>query len=85
MVEWRFQGFPDRGVPITSIDSGLYFDRNTQLFGTNFRQTLEPRAYYLYVPEEDQDEIPGVRHREYSFNYASLFRDNRFSGTRPHR
>ncbi len=75
-----FQDSPDRGVPITSIDSGLYFDRNTQLFGTNFRQTLEPRAYYLYVPEEEQDDIPVFDTAEYRFSYASLFRDNRFSG-----
>ncbi|WP_373389461.1 LPS-assembly protein LptD [Pseudomonas alcaligenes] len=75
-----FEDSPDRSVPIASIDSGLYFDRNTQLFGTNFRQTLEPRAYYLYVPDEDQDEIPVFDTGEYRFNYAALFRDNRFSG-----
>ncbi|WP_252273430.1 LPS-assembly protein LptD [Pseudomonas subflava] len=75
-----FEDSPDRSVPIFSLDSGLYFDRNTQLFGTNFRQTLEPRAYYLYVPNEDQDEIPVFDTGESTFNYASLFRDNRFSG-----
>ncbi|MDG9926105.1 MULTISPECIES: LPS-assembly protein LptD [unclassified Pseudomonas] len=75
-----FEDSPDRSVPIASIDSGLYFDRNTQWFGTSYRQTLEPRAYYLYVPEEEQDEIPVFDTGEYSFNYASLFRDNRFSG-----
>lgn len=75
-----FEDSPDRSVPIASIDSGLYFDRNTQLFGTNFRQTLEPRAYYLYVPDEDQDEIPVFDTGEYRFNYAALFRDNRFTG-----
>ncbi|MBD9483782.1 LPS-assembly protein LptD [Pseudomonas sp. PDM14] len=71
---------PDRNVPIASIDSGLYFDRNTQWFGTQYRQTLEPRLFYLYVPEEDQDEIPVFDTGEYTFNYSSLFRDNRFSG-----
>ena len=49
---------PNRGVGLFSLDSGLYFDRNTQLFGKDFRQTLEPRAFYLYVPEEDQTDIP---------------------------
>ncbi|WP_394560443.1 LPS-assembly protein LptD [Aquipseudomonas alcaligenes] len=75
-----FEDSPDRSVPIASIDSGLYFDRNTQWFGTNYRQTLEPRAYYLYVPEEDQDDIPVFDTGENTFSYASLWRDNRFSG-----
>lgn len=71
---------PDRSVPIFGLDSGLYFDRNTQWFGNSYRQTLEPRAFYLYVPEKDQDDIPVFDTGEYSFNYASLWRDNRFSG-----
>ncbi|MDD0842084.1 LPS-assembly protein LptD [Pseudomonas sp. Gutcm_11s] len=75
-----FQDSPDRSVPIFSVDSGLYFDRNTQWFGNDYRQTLEPRAFYLYVPEEDQDDIPVFDTGEYAFNYAALWRDNRFSG-----
>ncbi|WP_210712955.1 LPS-assembly protein LptD [Pseudomonas sp. MWU349] len=71
----------NRGVPIASLDGGLYFDRNTQWFGKNYRQTLEPRAFYLYVPEEDQKDIPVFDTGEPTFNYASLFRDNRFYGS----
>ncbi|MCU7236452.1 LPS-assembly protein LptD [Pseudomonas peradeniyensis] len=70
----------NRDIPIFSVDSGLYFDRNTQLFGTNYRQTLEPRLFYLYVPYKDQTDIPIFDSGENTFNYASLFRDNRFSG-----
>ncbi|WP_047289581.1 LPS-assembly protein LptD [Pseudomonas protegens] len=76
-----FKSSQNRGVPIASLDGGLYFDRNTQWFGKNYRQTLEPRAFYLYVPEEDQKDIPVFDTGEYTFNYASLFRDNRFSGS----
>jgi LPS-assembly protein len=76
-----FSSSQNRGVPIVSVDSGLYFDRDTQWFGTNYRQTLEPRMFYLYVPEKDQNDIPVFDSREYSFNYASLFRENRFSGS----
>ncbi|WP_223502327.1 LPS-assembly protein LptD [Pseudomonas sp. BF-R-24] len=76
-----FDSNQNRGVPIASIDSGLYFDRNTQWFGKNYRQTLEPRLFYLYVPEVDQEDIPVFDTSEYTFNYASLFRDNRFSGS----
>ena len=70
-----------RSVPIASVDGGLYFDRNTQWFGTNYRQTLEPRAFYLYVPERDQQDIPVFDTGESTFNYSSLWRENRFSGS----
>ncbi|NIE76699.1 LPS-assembly protein LptD [Pantoea sp. Ap-967] len=76
-----FNSTQDRDVPIFSVDSGLYFDRNTSLFGTNYRQTLEPRLFYLYVPYKDQTDIPLFDSGETLFSYDSLFRDNRFSGT----
>lgn len=76
-----FKSSEDRAVPIASIDSGLYFDRNTQWFGDNYRQTLEPRLFYLYVPEKDQTDIPVFDTSETTFNYSSLFRDNRFVGS----
>ncbi|MFS2160616.1 LPS-assembly protein LptD [Pseudomonas sp. Pseusp122] len=77
----KYNRSQSRSVPIASVDSGLYFDRNTNWFGTNYRQTLEPRAYYLYVPEVDQTDIPVFDTAETTFNYASLFRDNRFVGS----
>ncbi|MGO4001110.1 LPS-assembly protein LptD [Pseudomonas fluorescens] len=80
-VNGQFDSNQNRAVPIASIDSGLYFDRNTQWFGKNYRQTLEPRLFYLYVPEKNQEDIPVFDTSEYTFNYASLFRDNRFSGS----
>ncbi len=70
----------NRSIPIFSVDSGLYFDRNTSMFGKNYRQTLEPRLFYLYVPNEDQKDIPLFDTAETLFSYDSLFRDNRFSG-----
>jgi hypothetical protein len=39
-------------------------------FGKNYRQTLEPRLYYLYVPEKDQSDIPMFDTGETTFNYA---------------
>ena len=77
----KFNSSQNRSVPIASIDSGLYFDRNTQWFGTNYRQTLEPRAFYLYVPERDQTDIPVFDTGESTFSYGSLWRENRFSGS----
>ncbi len=79
-VGGSYDSSPTRDVPIFSVDSGLYFDRDTQWFGKNYRQTLEPRLYYLNVPYKDQTDIPVFDTGEYTFNYASLFRDNRFSG-----
>ncbi|WP_462379997.1 LPS-assembly protein LptD [Pseudomonas sp. Marseille-QA0892] len=69
-----------RGVGLFSLDSGLYFDRQTSLFGTQARQTLEPRLFYLHVPNKDQSDIPVFDTSEYTFSYASLFRENRFTG-----
>ncbi|WP_271043519.1 LPS-assembly protein LptD [Pseudomonas sp. VB3] len=77
----KFKSSQDRAIPIASVDSGLYFDRTTQWFGKNYNQTLEPRLFYLYVPEKDQSDIPVFDTSETSFSYGSLFRDNRFSGT----
>jgi len=75
-----FEDTPDRGVGMFSVDSGLYFDRDTQWFGKSYRQTLEPRLFYLYVPEEDQTDIPIFDSGESTFDYSSLWRENRFSG-----
>lgn len=80
LTEQTFHGSQDRQVPIYSVDSGLYFDRKTQFFGKDYTQTLEPRLFYLYVPEEDQTDIPVFDTGESTFSYASLFRENRFSG-----
>ncbi|MHC6223652.1 LPS-assembly protein LptD [Pseudomonas sp. X10] len=77
----NYSSSQDRSVPIFSVDSGLYFDRDTQWFGKNYRQTLEPRLFYLYVPYKDQTDIPVFDTSESTFNYASLFRENRFSGS----
>ncbi|UVJ43602.1 LPS-assembly protein LptD [Pseudomonas sp. LS1212] len=81
LADEEFNSSQDRNVPIFSVDSGLYFDRSTQWFGKDYRQTLEPRLFYLYVPEEDQTDIPVFDTSESTFNYASLFRENRFYGS----
>ena len=80
LAEQSYSSSQNRGVGMFSLDSGLYFDRETQLFGNNYRQTLEPRLFYLYVPEEDQTDIPVFDTSESTFGYSSLFRENRFTG-----
>lgn len=70
----------NRFIPRVSVDSGLYFDRQSQLFGNSFTQTLEPRLYYLRVPYQNQTPIPVYDSGFMIFNMDQLFRTNRFSG-----
>lgn len=71
---------PQIAVPILSLDTGLYFDRDISLLDKTYQNTLEPRLFFLYVPEKDQSDAPDFDASEYSFGYRALFRDNRFSG-----
>ncbi|NVK39864.1 MAG: LPS assembly protein LptD [Oceanospirillaceae bacterium] len=71
---------PTITTTVSSIDSGLIFERNAEFGNRRYLQTLEPRAFYLHVPEEDQDDIPAFDTAELDFRYDSLFRENRFSG-----
>lgn len=71
---------PTRGVFSSTIDAGLIFERETQLFGEHFLQTLEPRAFYLFNEYEDQSDIPLFDSSELTFSYSQLFREDRFSG-----
>jgi LPS-assembly protein len=66
-----------RSIPLLSIDSGLIFERDA---GIDDLQTLEPRLYLLYVPYEEQADIPKFDTSLIAENYNSLFVNNRFSG-----
>ncbi|OOZ37826.1 hypothetical protein BOW51_00685 [Solemya velesiana gill symbiont] len=72
---------PSRTLPTFSLDGGLFYERTTSWFGNATIQTLEPRLFYLYTPEEDQSSLPDFDTSEYDFSFASLFRENRFSGS----
>ncbi len=76
----NFKASPSRTTPIFSIDSGLFFERETTLFSNQTLQTLEPQLYYLYIPEDEQDNLPVFDTGIFDFSYFSLFRENRFSG-----
>lgn len=71
---------PNRVVPVASVDSGLFFDRDLQLGRGRYLQTLEPRLFYLYVPYRRQDELPVFDTGQYDFTFDQLFREDRFSG-----
>lgn len=74
------QDAPTRTMPIVSVDSGLFFERNLKWRGKNLIQTLEPRAFYLYVPDRDQNNIPLFDSSRYTFGTGQLFSHNRFVG-----
>lgn len=69
-----------RLLPITSVDSGLFFDRNTHLLGRDFEQTLEPRLYYVYIPYRNQDQLPVFDTALADLNRATIFTENRYDG-----
>ena len=71
---------PDRLLPTLSLDGGLFFERSWALGTDSLIQTLEPRLYYLFVPFEDQTNLPVFDTGEFTFGLDQLFRDNRFSG-----
>ncbi|AFJ03630.1 Outer membrane protein Imp [Methylophaga frappieri] len=69
-----------RTVPIVSLDSGLVFERPLTFANKGYIQTLEPRAFYLYIPERNQDDIPLFDTTMRTFTMGSLFSHDRFTG-----
>jgi LPS-assembly protein len=70
----------NRVVPTLSLDSGLVFERDTSFFGRAFRQTLEPRAFYVYTPLRDQSKLPNYDSAATDFNFATIYTENAFGG-----
>ena len=75
---------PAATVPTFSLDSGLIFERDASFFGRAFRQTLEPRAFYVYTPFRDQSQLPNYDSAHNDFNFATIYTENAFSRQRPH-
>lgn len=84
-TQYAFDNNPDsnasRTVPVASLDSGVFFERNTNWGNTPLVHTLEPRLYYLYVPFRDQAGLPNFDSGTLDLSILSnLFQSNRFSG-----
>jgi LPS-assembly protein len=69
-----------RTVPTFSLDSGLVFERDASYFGRSFRQTLEPRAFYVYTPFRDQNLLPNYDSAANDFSFATIYTENAFGG-----
>ncbi|HZV54168.1 MAG TPA: LPS-assembly protein LptD [Rhodocyclaceae bacterium] len=83
-LERQAAGVPDqqnRQMPIFSVDSGVVFERGVDWFGRSLTQTLEPRLYYLKVPNRNQDQIPVFDSGVADFNFAQIFSENRYGGS----
>lgn len=70
------QNNASRTTPIVSLDSGLTVERNY----THLIHSISPRAYFLYVPFEDQSKLPNFDTSHQTFSYDNLFSENRFTG-----
>ena len=73
-------GSVSTSAAVASLDSGLIFERDTQWFGNNYRQTLEPRLFYYYSSAPDQEDTYNFDSNSLTFSYPQLFRDYRFAG-----
>lgn len=69
-----------RTVPTFSLDSGLVFERDASYLGRDFRQTLEPRLFYVNTPYVDQSYLPNYDSGANDFNFASIYTENAFVG-----
>lgn len=69
-----------RVLPLFSIDSGAVFERDINLFGKGYLNTLEPRAYYVFVPYQNQDKLPVFDSAQAPFSFVQMFTENRFFG-----
>jgi LPS-assembly protein len=67
-------------VPTFSLDSGMIFERDASYFGRAFRQTLEPRAFYVYTPFRNQNDLPNYDSAANDFSFATVYTENAFSG-----
>ncbi len=71
----------NRTLPIFTLDSGLFFDREIKIQDKSYTQTLEPRLFYIKTPYKDQSDIPIFDTAKINFSATNqLFSENRFTG-----
>ncbi len=69
-----------RWVPTLSGDSSFSFERQTDLFGRELVQTLEPRFLYVLTPRRNQFALPLYDTAPKDFNEVSIYSTNEFTG-----
>lgn len=77
-------GFNDatlqRYTPTISLDSGLFFERDTNYLSRAFIQTLEPRIFYVRTPYRDQTNLPNYDSGAKDFSLTTIYSENPFVG-----
>lgn len=69
-----------RMIPSVRIHSGIYLERDTQLWGEDYTQSLEPQIQYLYVKDVKQKDIYDAYDTTLmQTDFYGLFRDKRYS------
>ncbi|WP_299979574.1 LPS-assembly protein LptD [uncultured Pseudoteredinibacter sp.] len=80
---------PNAAAAMAGFDSTIYFERQGNLFGKNYKQTFEPRLFYFYSDHADQDEFYNLTlggadidfdTSDATVGYSQLFRTSRFVG-----
>ncbi len=70
---------PSRTLPIASLDTGLFLERDIRSAPGRI-QTLEPRVLYVHIPHREQSDLPIFDTIVPDLNLVQLFRKNRFLG-----
>ncbi len=75
-------GYDDvtRSLPMFSLDANLLMERDWTFMGRDYIQTLEPRAFYVYIPYKNQDRIPVFDSSLGELSMDQLFTENQFAG-----
>ena len=68
-----------RIIPEFRSHAGLVLERDTTVLN-GYTQTLEPQVQYLFVPEEDQNDIGYYDTTLLQTDYYGLFRSRKYSG-----
>ena len=75
------QGFT---IPTFSLDSGLAFERDAAelkgFYGRDMLLTMEPRAFYVYTPYQNQSQTPLFDTADAGFGVSQIFSENTFIG-----
>jgi len=63
-----------------SLDSGLFFERETTIHGRPLTQTLEPRVFFVRTPYRYQSLLPNYDSAAFDFNLATIYTENPYGG-----
>ncbi len=83
LLDHQDRGVPNtisRGLPIASVDAGLFLEKAFKFGHSDLLHTVEPRVFYLYIPDDNQQDIPVFDTAENDFTLNSLFREFSYSG-----